>query len=204
MDPLTLELWRTYGWKTAGSFNQRQVEIFFEAAQRIEEFAMEIKRRPARDWVRHYFNPVFRNGRWIRRMAKPLQGKSFVFPLRDVWMEDGFERSGHAVEHVVHELGHVLDNHLGGWLPSTFIGNGPADEMLRHVGGSPEKGRARFLPMKNYTSLVTPVEHWAPQAYASVSVSEDFAETFAKSIFEPHNVPPKRLRWMQAFIQRLD
>lgn len=204
MIELKRELKQDYGWQVRGQWNRRQLIVLLESAAAIEKYVAELQARPPGGWVRRYINPVFRKSGVIGRVIPALRGKSFVFPWRDVWMEEGFERSGHPHQHVVHELGHVLDNRLGGFLPATFAGGGPADEMVRYVGGRPEKARIRFRPMTGYVAMITPFEHWQSGAYGNLAVAEDFAETFSNCIFLPEQVPPRRRHWMRSFLRRLD
>lgn len=204
MEDLKRRLRQEYGWQLRGQWNRRQLDVLLESAAAIEQFVADLQRQPSGGWVRRYLNPIFRKSRVIGRVIPALRGKSFVFPWRDVWMEEGFERSSGAQQHVVHELGHVLDNRLGGWLPATFAGRGPADEMVRYVGGAPEKAALRFRPMTGYVAMISPFEHWQAGAYGNMAVAEDFAETFTNCIFSPEQVPPRRRQWMRSFLRRLD
>lgn len=192
-----------YGWRINGEWTAEQLEILWQAGQAIQQGVEKIKGRSAKGWVRRYLPAVFAHKPQVAEV-RALKGKSFVFPRRRVWMGKGFENGHHPVRHVVHELGHVLDNRLGSLLPATFIGGGPADQMLRQVGGQPERGGVRFRPNPHYAAIVTPAEHWADGAYGNVSVSEDFAEAFCTCLIHPEETPPQRLEWMRNFLRRLE
>jgi hypothetical protein len=190
MEPI--ETLRTqYGWRVAGRWNEAQLQALLKSGAAINDYVQGLKGYLPGSWLARFLPAVFRQKGPFNRI-RALRGNSFVFPFRDVWMQEGFENGPHPEWHIVHELGHVLDNRLGGWMPSTFSGGGPADEMVRAVGGKPEKGRLRFRPMRNYAAIITPLESWLQGGYGNTSVSEDFAETFSLTIFQPAQGPPRR------------
>jgi len=190
------------GWIVTGEWSEPQLTVLWEAGQALERLIADLQGRPPGGWVPQYLPARFRRAGIAGRVG-PLKGKSFVFPRHVVSMCEGFESSAHPHGHIFHEMGHVLDNHLGGWLPATFVGGGPADRMVRAVGGMPARAGLRFLPRRDYPWRLTPREHWPPGSYANLNVAEDFAETFALTLLAPEKVPPARLAWMRAFLRAL-
>ena len=147
------------GWIVTGEWSEPQLTVLWEAGQALERLIADLQGRPPGGWVPQYLPARFRRAGIAGRVG-PLKGKSFVFPRHVVSMCEGFESSAHPHGHIFHEMGHVLDNHLGGWLPATFVGGGPADRMVRAVGGMPARAGLRFLPRRDYPWRVTPREHW--------------------------------------------
>lgn len=193
----------SYAWKFEGDWSQPEVDHLQSAAGLIEAYLAAAGHADPAAWMRKYLNAVFLHVGLFGHIS-PLAGKSFVFPKNQVRLVEDFATVYHADKHVVHELGHVLDNQLGPILPATFFGNGAADAMLKAVGGTPEKYTPRFIPRNDYIEACTPAEYWSPRSsYGNTCCAEDFAETFVHTICDPARVPPRRRAWMQAFLQHL-
>lgn len=192
-----------YAWRFVGTWSELEVGKLQSAAAIIETYLINTGHADPADWMRRYLNAVFMHAGVLGQIPS-LQGKSFVFPKNQVRLGDGFAVPSSGDKHVVHELGHVLDNNIGPTLPATFIGGGGADAMLKAVGGNPEKCMPRFFPKADYVEACTPQEYWQPRSsYGNTSVSEDFAEAFVHTICDPMRVPTRRRAWMQAFLQSL-
>ena len=106
---------------------------------------------------------------------------------------------------ITHELGHVLDNSFsGGILPATLIGGGPADAMVSAMGGNPSKCIPRWdcigIDNQSYHDNNAGSDPWPVSAYGNHSVADDFADTFAYTIYNADIVPGDRRIWMETFI----
>jgi hypothetical protein len=113
---------------------------------------------------------------------------SVVFPRRDVWLMPDFLSQPHPVQHVLHELAHVLDNLRSvRLLPATFTGGGPAARLVNAVGGFPHGLRFRNglcgIPTVNQWPA------WINSGYGNRASAEYFAETFAWSVLAPQILP---------------
>ncbi len=126
-----------------------------------------------------------------------LINRNFVLPALDVWLLPGTVR-----QIIVPELAHVLDNALkeGGTLPATWTGGGPADALIRALGGRPHG--LRFFN----GSCDLPAQHlWRADAgggYGNHSSADYFAEAFAWLVYDPGKLPDKMVRdWVIEFIR---
>lgn len=199
-----LQILRDRGaWRFSGEWNSAEMQKLESAAGILSNYLATIGHADAVAWMDKYLNAVFMHTGVLDHIPS-LSGKSFVFPKNQVRLVTGFEESSSGDKHVVHELGHVLDNNLGPVFPATFFGGGAGDAMLKAIGGEPTKCTPRFFPKSNYIEACTPQEYWQPlSSYGNTCVAEDFAEAFVHTICDPMRVPTRRRAWMQTFLVSL-
>jgi hypothetical protein len=134
----------------------------------------------------------------------PINRKFFVnfaLPTNDIYLLNEFGHSKDPERDIVHEMAHVLDNHLGGKLPASFVGGGPSEKMVKDLGGDPDRCTLKIYCPQDYTSKVAGPESRPTQAYANKGVADDFAETLVFAVFDRSKVPAQRLAWMDGFIR---
>lgn len=125
------------------------------------------------------------------------------------WKNNIFLPKGFNAETVVHELAHVLDNNVKSGitiLPATWNGRGASDAMVEGLGGHPERCNPRFMCLnpEKYAKEIAGLYAWpAVNPIANNGVADDFAETFAKAVYNPSEVPYGRLMWMNTWISIL-
>ena len=97
--------------------------------------------------------------------------------------------------HVVHEVSHAIDSKMAGRL-ATVIGGGPADELVKFVGGSPHG--IRFVG----SNFVVPEEYLfrKPHDYGNKTFADYFAQSIAVWMYDPRGLPPKVGLWLQAVV----
>jgi hypothetical protein len=155
---------------------------------------------------------VINQGSVVNNIADKIGAAAFVFPTIDVNLRKGSYDSSI----IVHELGHVLDNShqsgVSGFFPATFVGGGPADAMVRAMGGNPSACAPRLQCWSGvnepqgyawYWKNVAGNSRWSVTSYANNGVSDDFAETFRWTILTPNLVPAGRYAWMQEYLSQL-
>ena len=190
-----------YGWRLAGALNETHLAVLLLAAQDLSGFAEAQAPGSGQIWMRRWLAPVhFHLGglpQWlVSRVA--AHAMSVVFPRRDVWLNKNFLTLPNPRHHIVHELVHVLDNRLGPKaLPTAIFGGGPADRLMREMGGAP--GGMRY---SNGACGILPVNRWAESAgggYGNHASAEYFAETLAWAVYYPPNLPnPTMMNWLKA------
>jgi RHS repeat-associated protein len=201
-----------YGWRAYGKFTIFELDSIVNAGERIADYITTLTGGWGQGWVRsHLGNAYFHRGGLPTISANALEATAFVLPISDVIIGNhGFNSSD-----IIHELGHVLDNNEAGGL-ATFFGGGPADEMVKAMGGNPsgcfprfkcadfETGvLPRFHDKKWYRDNIAGNDTWSEKAYANTGVSEDFAETFTWTILSIDVVPSARSVWMTNYMQSL-
>jgi hypothetical protein len=213
-----------YGWRAYGKFTIFELDSIVNAGEKIADYITTLTGSWGQGWVRsHLGNAYFHRGGLPTISANALGATAFVLPISDVIIGNhGFTSSD-----IIHELGHVLDNNEAGGL-ATFFGGGPADEMVKAMGGNPSGCVPRFLCMYVKVAAVplfgpivgvtvTIQEHnkdwyykhiaghdaWKNGYYANTGVSEDFAETFKGTILQSDEVPSARSAWMINYLQSL-
>lgn len=104
-----------------------------------------------------------------------------------------------TVETAVHEMAHILDNSLGSHAMTSVFGNGPADEMIRSIGGEPELFLPRFNALRYETAMRAQQLELNPTAYGrTCGPAEDFAESFRLAVLHPEllkAMAPLRYEW---------
>ncbi|HMN11355.1 MAG TPA: hypothetical protein PKD55_03400 [Bellilinea sp.] len=110
-----------------------------------------------------------------------------VFPQRSIWFADTFTSMEHPEHHIVHELAHAIDNSLSErLLPATLFGGGPADKLIRSLGGNPAG-----LRVGNPFSVPSGYR-WSEKVnggYGNSSTAEYFAESLCWTIYNPALLP---------------
>lgn len=199
-----LSLYQEFGWVADAAFSQHQLSLLGQVGRDL--LAHVEKRLPGagRAWLLRCLAPlrVHTGGvpqflaSWYNR-----QGTSIVFPYRDIWLAADFELRAYPRLHIAHELAHVLDNHLARRrLPATIFGGGPADRLIRHLGGSPLG--LRFA--NGSCGLPADLLWTANGGYGNRSSAEYFAEAFAWSVYDPSRLPSPALQeWLDREIFRL-
>jgi len=146
IDPLVSQIQSRFGWKISGQWNNAALTAILQAGDQIASYIHSLNQRDGDAIVRRHFPAQFIHSDWLGSLWF-LKGKSFVFPRRVVRLAPNFEIYQHPDWHVVHELGHVLDNAVRRLFPATFFGGGLADRMIRDTGGRPQRCGLRFVPV---------------------------------------------------------
>ena len=190
-----------YGWKISGTFNETHLAVLLMAAQDLTAFAEAQAPGSGQSWMRRWLSPVhFHLGGLPQWVTTRLAGHemSVVFPRHDIWLSADFLTLSNPRHHIVHELAHVLDNHLSTRaLPAAIFGGGPADRLVREMGGTP-----RGLRFSNGACGIPPVNQWTAATgggYGNHASAEYFAEALAWSVYYPPNLPtPMIVNWLKA------
>ncbi len=194
------ELLTQYVWKTSSAFDQTQLSILLLAAQDLLNFSEEALPGGGLAWLRRWLSPVnFHIGGLPQMLVSrnASHNMSVVFPLRDVWLSADFPALPNPRQHIVHELAHVLDNSQAARsVPATFFGGGPADRLVRALGGLP-----RGLRFSNGSCSIPTVNQWSAAAgggYGNRASAEYFAEALAWSVYHPPQLPtPAIASWLK-------
>jgi hypothetical protein len=187
-----------YGWHLRGDWSSDDLAILIQAASAMERYLGRTGRVDGRLWMRAHLGPlVFHTENAVNRALV----RNYVLPGGNVYVVAHLARAENPPADVVHEVAHVLDNNLGSAWPATVFGGGPADAMLRDLGGHPALCPLRFLCPLGYRERVAGASPWPEGAYANVSVAEDFADTFTFAMYDRQRVPEQRLKWMDDFVR---
>ncbi|MEN6482342.1 MAG: hypothetical protein ABFD29_09245 [Anaerolineaceae bacterium] len=187
---LCAQLRRDYGWRIDRQMNFSQTMLIFQAAHRIDQF------------IETYL-PGVNSTEWIKKHTRGLkihlagfpqrtisllcrQETSIVFPYRDIWLIKDFETKN-GLYHLVHEIGHVVDNFSSKYKLATFWGSGYADRLNKKCGGTPVglrfSNQASRLPKRHQFSATYQA------GYGNTASAEYFAEVFATSVFQKDQLP---------------
>ena len=181
------KLQENYGWIIEGKWFLQDVKKIQEAGDSIEAWIGQYNGGDAVKIMKATFGgTIFKHNDWIGENI--LEGRHNVRGSA-VFLSDNFD-----VSTIVHELGHVLDNKLGFGFPigSALFGGGPADDMAQLLGADPAQCGWNRSRCQGYD---TPKED-APTNYALNGPSEDFADTFMKSVLSPTDLKPIRSQYM--------
>lgn len=121
---------------------------------------------------------------------------SFVFPDNEIRLIANFMEQGKV--QIVHELTHVIDNKMSGKM-ATIFGGGPADELVKFLGGNPHG--LRFL---NGNFEIPSQYLWTRESrhlYGNNSYADYFAECMAVAIYAPSVLPDPIVKiWLETLI----
>ncbi|MFO7661184.1 MAG: hypothetical protein R6X18_01185, partial [Chloroflexota bacterium] len=187
------ELYRLYGWRIVGIWTQQELHILLQAGNLITGWLRLYGEGDATGRVRSAFLDIrFKHGDLIGEIVVP--GRHHVRGS-NIYLLPGFD-----LRTVIHELGHVLDNHLGFGLPigSALFGGGPADDMAIALGADPSTSWLRS-GRAGYDTPLEPISGRTYSEYARSGPSEDFAEAFSRSVLDPYgfqNSNPLRAKYL--------
>jgi hypothetical protein len=196
-----------YGWKVDGDYTAEHLNSILKAGAWIDAYVTNLTGKSGQEWIKKYLNStIFHINGKVINSAYQINIRGFVFPFADVYPPDKF-----TAFVVVHELGHVLDNHLGGDKPAVWFGGGAADQMLKDLGGHPELVPfPHCLDRSDYRVRYAGLEAWPEYMNGSKNPADDFADTFLVAVVgdelpvpKVETLAPQRLAWMDAFVSSL-
>ncbi len=191
---------KDYGWSVRGTWSSAELATLLRAGQELEQYIQSDTNTDGQAWIRKHIGPVtFHTQTIINQMLDA----HISLPNRNIYLLNRNIVSYLGPRFVLHEIAHLLDNNLGGKLPASLFGGGPAEKMVADLGGHPERCSLKFYCPKNYTENISGPETWGRAAYANHSVSDDFADTFTFAIRDRFHTPEKRLAWMDEFIRNI-
>jgi hypothetical protein len=182
-----------YLWVTSAGLPEQAQNTLLSAAVAIQS------------WLRIADNLKPHSTGELRRKT----GVIFWKPSNLIWRKAGFHHVEFhtvfidprtiSVETAVHEMAHVLDNSLGVHTMASVFGGGPADEMIRFIGGEPDLFLPRFFSARYEASLRSQQLELNPTTYGRmIGPAEDFAESFRLAVLHPEILQaeaPKRYDW---------
>ena len=188
-------------WMTSSMFSEQVQDTILNAAVAIQTWL-----KISGDHQVHALEPV-------RQKIGPVLWE----PSSSLWRKAGFHHvefhtvfidpAAITIETAVHEMAHVLDNALGMHRMASIFGGGPADEMIRYIGGEPDLFLPRFFARKYEIVLRSQQLKLNPLPYGQTrGPAEDFAESFRLAVLHPEllkTAAPKRFNWFSEWRNRL-
>jgi hypothetical protein len=181
-----------FAWRVDSAFGLAGLKTILEAGRALTWFIDGIQPGRGNTWVlAHSADTRFHCGGLPQRVVTRVKGgsaTSVVLPFRDIWLAPDFHQSPFAVQHVLHELAHVIDNRSRrGCLPAIWIGGGWGDALVEALGGHP-KG----LRWNNGTCGLPPPALWSMAVnlgYGNHSSADYFGEAFSWTVVKPGYCP---------------
>ncbi len=205
-ETLRAQLIQDFRWRADRSLTGEQLSLLLASAEDFRGAVENYLGASGREWMREKLGGThFHLGGIPQRIASWVnkQPVSIVFPRRHVWLAAEFTGEQFGRQHIAHELGHVLDNCLGSnILPAAIFGGGPADGLIRWLGGRP--GRLRF---RNGLCGIDEAYHFPAHnqhAYGNTATAEYFAECLSCLVYHPERLPGPAIEgYFQSQIFRL-
>jgi len=140
-----------FNWSFSGDWTVKELKVVKQAAQDIETYIGTFGGN-GQQWIRSYLGEItFAKEQSIMYPIRALDGgytylelslngalsaSAFVFPSNRITFQNIFDIDRGTV---VHELGHTLDNWLGGssFFEAAIFGGGWADAQIQFLGGQP-------------------------------------------------------------------
>jgi len=199
----TIKNWlkQSYNWNMVGDWKIRQLGHVMHAGYQINQYVSTLRGGMGIEWMRKYLGGTnFHIGGWNETFLKSNVGPTAY----EVRLLTGFETMKFSSKTnsgmIILELGHVLDNRVANnrFFPAVIFGGGPADALIRFVGGEPTKP-LRFLGDVN----IPAEQRFVNFPYGNNSSADYFAQTFAILIVDTGKEPELAGMWMNAFISCL-
>jgi RHS repeat-associated protein len=197
-------LYDTYKINLIGiNWNLKQATAVKTAFNRMDKGITRIA-GDGQAWIKKHFGGT--NIDIGNKLGKKISS-SYVPTKNNVHLLENFENSNFlsinsSIENmIIHEFGHVFDNRMGTAVPpAVFRGGGPADQLIRFMGGMPSEP-LRFaggvtVPEKNKFGLDD------GYGYGNNSSADYFAHSFTAAIVDPDNpnAPSLAVLWVSSVI----
>lgn len=195
-----------FGWQTSSRFTGGELQTILSAGRDIRSFVEGVMPGQGAAWMTRWLSALRFHSQGLPQRVVTFFNRaptSLVFPFRDIWFVKDLDHFRNPRQHVTHEIGHVLDNRSGGWLPSIWFGRGDGDKLARFVGGKP--ARLRWIngsvDIPNAHRWTQPEQH---PAYGDHSTADYFAEAFTWAIYDPGRCPhPGMVTWLKERIRAM-
>ena len=201
MSELIRQIDEVFGWKVKPGFDDLELAQILAAGNDIG--AMISRCFPGYDgkyWVwKNLGKAIFHKGGLPQKLvgwANKSDSICLVFVNRHVWLSPKLFQLPGPKRWLVHELGHVLDNHfhsMGVW-----FGGGPSDRLVEILGRRPKT--LRWQNTKSLQQSIPSTCMWTihnnnkPPKYGDNSSADYFAECFTWMVYNEEYIPnPARL-----------
>jgi hypothetical protein len=199
-----------FNWNLLNKFSRAQQEIILEAGLALLSYLDQQTSGCGNAWMSRNIGKMnfYLGGLPQKVVSTANHGKptSVTFLTNWIWLEPTFEQSGNPIQHVIHEIAHVIDNAIGSHqhaMLSIWFGHGPSDQLAKYLGGSP-KG----LRWQNGSCGIRRSCQWGKTdpdtqyGYGNHSTADYFAESISWAIINPSKIVQLPLRrWIHDFIQ---
>uniref|UniRef100_A0A7C4PXQ2 RHS repeat-associated core domain-containing protein n=1 Tax=Bellilinea caldifistulae TaxID=360411 RepID=A0A7C4PXQ2_9CHLR len=209
------EIEHEFEWKIHGEWKLEQLFIVWNTAIFLRHSIATFRNDDGINWIRNYLGGT--------NFYLSIFDFSLAPNEKSVFLPKNFENmlwEGGVNGMILHELAHVLDNRIalesargariypsalkgngninGVLIPAVIAGGGPADELYKFAGGTPE-----FLRFRG--GINTPIQNQfgINYSYGNNSSADYFAHAFMVSIIDYSNVPEIARLWMKTYISLL-
>ncbi len=199
---LKSDLQEKFNWHLVNKFSIAQQEVILAAGQLLLLFLDQQTAGRGKAWMTRNIGRVnFYHGglpHKVVTLANHGTPTSVTFLKRTIWLEPTFEQSANPIQHVIHEVAHVIDNVAGSHehaLLSIWFGHGPSDQLALKLGGKP-----RGLRWQNGSCRIRKSFRWSTSdpgtqfGYGNHSTADFFAEAFAWTVVDPLKIKPLLVR----------
>ena len=134
---LKSDLQEKFNWHLLNKFSIAQQKVILAAGQALLLFLDQQTAGRGKAWMARNIGKVnfYRGGlpHKVVTLANHGTPTSVTFLKRTIWLEPTFEQSANPIQHVIHEVAHVIDNVAGSHehaLLSIWFGHGPSDHIV--------------------------------------------------------------------------
>jgi hypothetical protein len=200
---------KKFGWNLTNDFSIDQQKMIFETGNTILAYLDKLLIGHGKEWMEKNIGKINFHLGGLPQIIVTLgnRGKptSVTFIANRIWLEPTFEQGNNPIQHVIHEVAHVIDNGIGSHhhaLLPIWLGHGPSDQLFRYLGGTP-KG----LRWQNGLYGIPNLCRWDKSdartqfGYGNHSTADNFAEAFAWAIVDPSRIKqPLVKEWIIKFL----
>jgi RHS repeat-associated protein len=200
-------LYKNYGWTIDQVWSLDEITKLQEASRQIEGYFYRNGGGDAAGRMRAAFGSVLFHKGSTGLISSVLYLRTGNHHVIDNIVH--LNPSDMRTDVMIHELGHILDNHQASskWHPGggTVWGTGTSIELARYLDFDPERCGINRLICPEYTRYTNdhakdgdPMK--APNSYAQTSFVEDFAESFLFSVQNNFPIGSKRKEFFSQLV----
>jgi hypothetical protein len=197
---------RTANWFTRHQLSLTEASLLYDVILRMHSGLDRITDGHGEAWIR-------KNLGGAKVVIGNFLGSCFVTG-KTVHLRQNFENSGWSSLNgrydtmIIHEFGHVLDNHRKrGWGDADIFGGGAGDELMKFIhahssGPFGIRAMGKVVYQKNAfpEGFEVPYPGSGTPAYGNNSTADYFANTFAAVVVDYKDVPQPSGMWMKTYI----
>jgi hypothetical protein len=175
------ELKQIFNWVPENNFTYQEIKMIDEVAWDMRLFYSNETGGKGKKWMdENIGNVLFTKGDMVQQSISLINGKptSVTLFTKTIHLAENLPISLSSKRHIAHEVDHVADNKMGGGL-ATFFGGGPADELIKFMGGTPSGLRW----WNGNIDVPENAQFKGEYSYANNSDADYFAEALAFLIY---------------------
>ncbi len=166
---------KRWGWSVSHLLSSKQMKLIYQTGNDLSRYIVGVTRSSGDGWIqKNLWNTEFKIGGFLQQKLSSFVGADYSVTFGNtISFYSRFEKGPDPKHHILHELGHVLDNNFG----STLLPRDLSDLLIKSFGGNPRG--FRFYNQVNVQSDYK----YPPGDYSNHSTADYFSEVLADLVY---------------------